>query len=525
MTRREEVNRYDARHPANPLLVWIIAFGIAAALYLLTSAPGLIWGDSGNAQLRVLLGHFFDRSDYSRSHITFYIICRGLSRLGADPARTATTVSALAGAVTVANTALLMAFFTKRRTAIICGATLLMCSHALWHLSTVAEVNTLSTALLSLELVLVVGFLRRRRGGLLAAALLVNGLGLATHNMSLLMWPAYFVLVVCASRARSPIPWRTLALSGGAFVVGASPLIALFVFLVRQDGDPAHVFGEMLTGRYAVHVYNSTVPLRLLLKTAAYTLYSFPSPLVALSVVGAVVFWRTVDRATVWFFAAALFVYAVFAIRYNVPDQHVFLLHSYIFLAVLTAMGVDWLCAKRASKALTAILIAIALPAPLIYAVTPTLLRQRFAEVSKKFLPKRELPFRDNARWFLQPWHFAYHGPEVFARVTLNALPPNAVLDVDSTPMPPLLYLQHTEKLRRDIQFVSGKLFQTWFAEPFDIEGDQRDRTIADERLFTLTPHRKIWNYRLRGAEFDVVPSHSVYRIVRVDDISSQPGR
>ncbi len=498
---------------SNPRTVWLAATLAGAALYLSTAAPGLLWGDSGNAQLRILVGHWYDRADLSRSHLLYYMVADVIAGLGVSPAFTGSLLSAIAGAATVGNTAWLLTLFVKRRAAIVSGVCLLLFSHCLWHLSTVAEVMSFSTALLSLELVFAVKFITAGRGKWLVAALFVNGLGLSTHNMSLLMWPAYGGLIAWGFFVKKPISWRTLAFGVAMLGAGALPVISLFVVAVRASGDPVTVFSEMLSGRYGRHVYNVGFDWRLIAKMIAYTAYSLPTPLVAACVAGVGVLWTRQTRALSLFVLIAFATHCGFALRYNVPDQHVFMLHSYIFLIVFAAIGVDWLCDRWPFRRCSVIAIALALPAPVAYWIVPDLLQNRFPEIASRCLPDRVLPYRDNATWFLQPWRRGCQGPARFARETLASMPEDGILTIDSTPMAPMLYLQNADGLRRDVRILAGQAYQPWFEDKIDMASPQRDEIVGKGRLFAATRDRRSWNGHLQGDEYRAAPQGRLFRI------------
>ncbi|MEZ6083387.1 MAG: hypothetical protein R3E58_05415 [Phycisphaerae bacterium] len=74
-----------------------MAFLAAAVLYCATAAPGVLWGDFGEAQLRVLTGQLQDLRELARSHVTYFAVTCGITRLlGTNPVETANLVSALA---------------------------------------------------------------------------------------------------------------------------------------------------------------------------------------------------------------------------------------------------------------------------------------------------------------------------------------------------------------------------------------------------------------------------------------------
>ncbi len=499
------------RQPQHLKAIWITSTLAAGIIYVGTASPGLLWGDSGDAQLRVFLGHLYDRLHLSRSHILYYLITGAISEFGVSASYSATLVSAVCGAITVGNISLLSALLISGRVGRLCAAALLLFSHSLWHLATVAEVMTLSTMLLSFELVLVTMFIRTRTHRWIIAAMFVNGLGLATHSMALLMWPAYVAMMLSFRRSGRPIPSRTVGVGLLATAIGALPLIALYLHLCAELGHPLDLFVNMLVGRYAPQVFNMEHALHLIARMIAYTAYCFPTPVILLALVGIGVLWRRQPRPLTLFLLFAFGACGAFAIRYDVADQHVFMLHSHLFLSILAGIGADHICARWRSTALGALLVAISCTGLAAYMFVPELLR-RNPDLSP--VPERHIPYRDNLAWFLQPWHHGDEGPERFARETLNALPRNVVLMVDSTPAPPLLYLQNRDSLRRDVRILGAHVYQPWFESAIDIASAERDVIVAEGRLLVLTRDPAYWNFYLRGEGYQAEPLGDVFRIV-----------
>lgn len=129
-----------------PLLLLVTLVG-AGWLYAHTAAPSVLSGDSGEFQFAApLLGV---------PHPTGYPLYIMLGKLAtllpiSDIAHRVTLVSALAGAGTVALLALLLLRVTGSLLAALIAAVALAVAPGLWHLSTIAEVYTLNTLLLTL---------------------------------------------------------------------------------------------------------------------------------------------------------------------------------------------------------------------------------------------------------------------------------------------------------------------------------------------------------------------------------------
>jgi hypothetical protein len=86
------------------------------------------------------------------------------------------------------------------------------------------------------------------------------------------------------------------------------------------------------------------------------------------------------------------------------------------------------------------------------YAAAPRLAEKANVSIGTR----RQIPYRDDYKYFLQPWKTAYRGPERFAREGLESVEKNAIIYADGTTVYPLLFAQELEKMRRDVTIVSG---------------------------------------------------------------------
>jgi hypothetical protein len=500
---------------------WLVAAVCALAVYLPTMAPGVLWGDSGDAQIRVLAGALSDPRELARAHVTYYAVAVGLAKLlRLDPAWASNFVAALAGAVTVANFAALLTRFVRHRVAVASGTTLLLLSHTLWQLSTGAEVITFSTLCLSFELLMLVGFAQTSRPSRLIGAALFNGIGWSTHNFALLTWPAYVVLLVVRRGHAPPLRRRDLAAVIVAWFVGVTPLAALTILEFRNLGGVTGTLGSLLVGRFAKAVFGVHVSLGLLVRLIGYVSLNFPTPLILLAPWG---WWRLRRKQprSLWLFlTVAGLTFFGFAARYRVLDQYTFLVPSYVFLVLFTAVGVDEWMARRPSTVRNILVLALSLTAPVTYALAPPLARHWPA--TAHVLPPREIPYREPCWWFLTPWRTGYQGPERYAREVFEALPADALLLVDSTMRRPLIYLQRRERLRPDVRFP-GTGHRRNGQEPITIGPDNARPYIDQGLLFcatTVRPYIPAW---LLDGDYEFEPVGLVYRVTYARLRESEP--
>lgn len=69
-----------------------------------------------------------------------------------------------------------------------------------------------------------------------------------------------------------------------------------------------------------------------------------------------------------------------------------------------------------------------------------------------------DIPYRDDCRYFLQPWKTGYNGAEQFADEALGVVEDNALVCADTTTVAPLLYVQEVKGKHPDVKIVSGTI-------------------------------------------------------------------
>lgn len=505
-------------------LVWLVAFLAAAVLYCATAAPGVLWGDFGEAQLRVLTGQLQDLRELARSHVTYFAVTCGITRLlGTNPVETANLVSALAGAVTIANFAALLSLLVRGRVSMIGGACLLMFSHTLWQMSAGAEVITFSTMFLSLELLCIVRYLSGGSFGWLACAALANGLGWSTHNFALLIWPAYIALTVANRRWVSGLNVKRALVLAAMWLVGMTPLILSVIYRLDDFESTAAAIQSVFVGVYGKSVFNLRLSASMAFRVIAYHCLNFPTPLLFLFPVG---IWRIAKsnpKPITWFLIVAALTFFGFAARYDVPDQYTFLTHSHIFFAMFLAVGLDQVLGANRGFGMKSLAILLCCLAPMVYASVPQIGEKHLARWVK--FPKRVLPYRDPYRWFLQPWRCGYDGAARYARESLKSLPQDAVLLIDSTAGRPIDVIQGSESLRLDVAIPMQRFDRPW-QRSIELDKAETDRLVDEGLLYsTGTRNPKNFGTWLAGDEYTLEPFGHLYKIKHAptDTISQDP--
>ncbi|UCF34774.1 MAG: DUF2723 domain-containing protein [Phycisphaerales bacterium] len=449
-------------------------------------SPGVTWGDSGEAQLHVLMNDWYVHGVIVRAHVLYFAIARVLFFVfPIDAVAAANVTAALFGAVTVANVSWLLSTFCSRRIAVLCGVALLAFSHTLWQLSSAAEVVTLSTALLTAELAFLVKLMETRRLRWLGLLLFANGLGVSNHNFALLMWPVYIVVAARFWRSWSENRLRAACVGLVCLLLGMVPVLLLCVDDYLARGSLSGTMHSFLAGHYLRQVRNVSDLLHLALRSILMAILNFPTPLLLFVVVGPMALRRRVHRGVFWFLGLSGLVYLLFGFRYNVPDQHVFLVPAFVFVAIFIGAGIDSFLSKSRPAGLRAVLCLLALLGPIVYAAAPPVLRSNAPTLLP--LPTREVLHRDRFNWFIRPWRAGDDGPERFARESFELLPQDAWFFVDGTLLPPLNYLQVVEGLRKDVRLDNPHARQDWL-ERVGLEGDKiREAALQQGLAFSST--------------------------------------
>jgi hypothetical protein len=440
---------------------WVLGTVLAIAVYWPSLAPGLLWEDSGEAQVRVLAQAYRDGLELSRAHITYYTPAILLHRFGGiDAARAANVVAMLAGAITIGNFAVLLVLLLERVVARVAGTALLLFSHTMWQTSAVAEDNTCTTMFLTLELLAVALFLKTGRGGWLVLAALSNGLGGSNHNWAMLIWPAYAIFLIRHSGQLPRVPARMAWLAGLVWVAGWTPVAVITLQEYVHTHALLRTVTSLLFGVSESQIVTPFVKFHLLANSIGYLLLNFPTPLIVFAWLG----WRSPSKR--WpeglrtLLTVAGVTYAAFTVRLDFQNQYRYFIPFYIVLSVFLGAGMDnWLAGQHSRKAVVAVL-ALSIAGPLVYWVAPS--------VARKYgrgwvpMPEHQLPYVDNYDWLMRPWRTGYHGAERYAGEVLAVLPQGAVLLADSGFRRPIDYLQGRDGLRPDIRVPFSTLDRPW---------------------------------------------------------------
>jgi len=432
-----------------------LAVLVAAGLfYALTCAPAILWQDSGRYVYRVWHNDIEGKLGLALSHPLYFligIVVKYALPFG-DLAHRINLISAVFGAVAVANLYLLLRLWLGRvMPAVVAAVTLGFC-WTFWSNAVIAEVYTLFAAALFAELICLFQYARTRRTGWLYLLALLNGLSMANHLWAVFGFVCYAILCL-VMLARRRINLKNLFVVILLWVTGAGLYEYLIVKNIVLTGDLAGVLSSTVFGIGAREsVLNTAVTARIVLENAIFILLNFPTPNIALIFVGLFALKNYApDRSFAVVLVALLILHFSFAFRYSVPDRHAFFLPFYCLAAVLAGLGADLVFRRFKSRAVLAAAIIFAFVPVAVYFVLPDIGRRYY----KPLAQRRQRPYRDEYKYWLQPWKAGYRGAERFAEEALDIVEPSAVIYAYTTDVHPLLYVQQVKGRRPDVKIVS----------------------------------------------------------------------
>jgi hypothetical protein len=450
--------RSDSGSSPSARRLWWAVLLAAAVLYAATCQRGVSWQDSGMYQYRAAALDLRGHLGLALAH-PLYIIAGWLLKfvpIASFPARL-NFFSGLGMAVACANIAAVCLLLTGRRWIAAAAAGMIALAHTPWWLATVAEVYTWSLAGFTAELWLLVALLRRPGAGKLIALALVSGLGLCIHNFALLPLPVYLaVAIVLLLRRRLPA-W-SLAAAAGAYVLAAGLYLALIVAELAGGAGVGEAIGSALFGAgYQGRVLNAALEWGAVRKANMLLMLINVLGPQLLFVVGAWVLRRRAGGGVAAALLALAGIHLLFVLRYDVPDQFTFFLPSLAMLTVLAAVGLAEIArmGKVAERVAAAVVAVWLVAAPMAYAAAPGIARRAGVEIARP----RELPGRDEGRYWLVPWKHDEPSAANFAADCLSgaqAVPDGAFILADATAYYPLAAARRVGGLRGDVTLLGG---------------------------------------------------------------------
>ncbi len=455
----------------NIALQYLIVLMLAGALYVFTCAPAVLWQDSGLFVYRIWHNDLEGNLGLALAHPLYIMIGIAVKSIPfGDLAHRLNLISAVFGAVAVANLFLLLRLWLGTNLPAIAGAITLAVSWTFWANAVVAEDYTLFAAQMLAELILLLQYVRTKKIGCLYFLGLLNGLAIANHLWAVFGLVCYAVFCI-ALLVRRQIGLKHVVTVAVLWLIGAAP----YEYLIVKNIILSHDFwGTLASAVFGVgwkgSVLNASMSMKMIFENVIFILLNFPTPNFLLLFLGLWVLPKAApSRGFASIFTAMLILHFLFAFRYTVPDRHAFFLPFYCLAAVLVGLGAGVVLERCSRRVLIFAVLAFALlPIPA-YCVAPAVARRFYKPLGQR----RQRPYRDEYKYWLQPWKTGCRGAERFANEALDSVEENAVIYAYTTDVHTLLYVQEVKGRRRDVKIVSDH-------DKSENAPDLNEETVAD---------------------------------------------
>jgi hypothetical protein len=498
-------------------------------LYAVTAQRGVSWQDSGLFQYRVLDQDYLGFSGLALAH-PFYIVSAGLFTSLFPTSCRFFALNLFSGV----GMSLALFFLTRilshlklKQSTILIIVLALGLAHLTWWMSTIAEVYTWSLAFLMAELLCVAKLCGQEAGGsgsafamptadkqeaeeetqktasttwLWLLLALLNGLHASLHNFAFLNLPIYALLFVYLQYRRGLLQSAVLLfLTAFAWFLGSSLIVTLFYF----EWATSHTFTGTVKSLLFGHGYEDVV---LGVRTIDWPLAKLNLLLASVSLLNPAWLFvclagRTRNRHTTFKMAllGLTVIHVLFWIRYFVPDQATFILPSLALLSLWAGIGLDSVPLKPN------LVVALALSV-LLSAITFPLLIHKTQQANGVIVKRaRELPFRDETKYWLFPWKHAEQSASCFVAEVRKTISAGDVLIADSTAAGPLLAAQATGLLSPKLRILS----------PFTNETDDElvHLIATTERVYIVSPVAGYASRVLLTGQYTFEKENALYRV------------
>ncbi len=486
-----------------------LVFGIFAIIYGGCCAPGLLWQDSGFIQYRVLHHDVNGFFGLALAHPLYYWVAFVVQAIPiGNSLFRINLISAVAGALAVANVFLLVRLWVGKSVPALLAAITLGLSHTFWRHACIAETYTLWAMLFTLELVLLCEHVKTKKIIYLYALAGVNGLAISVHMFGCLSAVCLlgYGFSLCL---KQQLNIRKISLTLLIWAIGTLP----YSFLIIQGMIKSHDISGTLVSvafgdRWQDDVLNASVTWRVVRENILYMVLNCPTFNIGLILVGLCgVLKKQKDRAMVMLLWAMGLLFLLFAWRYTVADRYAFFIPFYCVMAVFLGLGLNDLLAKTRNPWLVRFVLAFSLCPVVIYGMTPKILHRWGINLGTR----QDIPYRDDLEYFLKPWKAGYVGAERFSKEVFEQLDEGAVLFADPTTVAPLVLYQECHNIRSDVHVVSSVIHT--FGAP-DFSEASLDKILETRPVYVVSarpgysPSFLQENYQLcqNGHVFQVIP-------------------
>ena len=433
---------------------YLVILCAAIVFYIISCAPGVLWQDSGLIQYRLWHNDMEGFFGLALSHPLFYIVAMAAKYIPlGEFAHKVNLVSAVAGAVAVANLYLLVRLWLGKDMSAVVAAFTMAVSHTFWRHASIVETYTLWTALFLAELIVLLQYVKTNRVRFLYGLGFLNGLAMALHMLALIPFACYLGFVIYLLGTKK-IHLKNVGMIALFWVVGALPYEYLIAKTMIQTGDVMGTLTSAAFGtRWREAVLNTSISLAMARENLGYILYNFPTPNILLFFAGGLALFKTSSHRSfrnILLILTALFF--AFAFRYTVPDRYAFFIPFYVMVSILMGLGTSFILNRTHRRAFVFGILSFSLLPVGVYAAAPIIVQRMQLDIGTR----DDIPHREDGAYFLQPWKTGYKAAERFADEALDLVADHAVIYADATTVAPLLLAQQVKGKRPDAAIISG---------------------------------------------------------------------
>ncbi len=434
-----------------------LVLAIFLILYGFTCAPGILWQDSGLYQYRIWNNDIVGRIGLALAHPLYHLIGIATKAIPfGEYAHKINLISAVFGAVAVANLYLLLRLWLKTAVAAVIGTMALGLSWTFWQHCCIAEDYTLYSATFMTELIFLYLYISTRKTCYVYWLALMNGISLSNHMFASIPLFCYFCYLIFLL-IKKELSWRIVPGAVLLWAAGAGIYLYLIVNRYLTTGDlgatlMSAAFGDSWGGA----VLNNHITPKLVIENFLFLGLCFCSPALILLLTG---FWGLLRhwRESRWHLLIVLLavLFYGFAFRYTVPDRYAFFIPFYCVAGVVIGYGAKQFLARFNRPAVKWVLVLLCLMPVGVYAAVPPIAKA----YNIKLGTRRSIPFRNEYTHFLRPWQTGYDGPLQYGKTVMGLVEDNAVILADSTPVYTLWYVQTVLGEKPGVTLYSSHVF------------------------------------------------------------------
>ncbi len=487
--------------PAFDLTICIVLSIIAFTLYFVTLPQTVLWGDNAN---RIMLT--YDTSLTLTTKIGIYplpIITAKFFRqlMHLNPAYSHNLLSAIVASIVIAIFYLTVVIITNSRFSAIIATFAVMVSHTFWFVSIINESYPFYLLFFNILLLLIMLWIKTKKEKYLYIFSFVFGLSFLSGYSSLLMLPAIIFVLWKRKDVFKPrillyifllgfLPWIYCLITDMTRLV---PLRGGFVFWFIK----LSLFAQFLT------YINPKYLLPEILKYPFYLFYQFP-------LIGFLLGFFAILKVKKDEIITLIFILFLTEIIYGSGyfyqrHFHVYVF-SYVTFAIFIALGAKIIeINKNLHFKITFASLMVILPI-LLYTITPYLIPKGYP-----ILTIRDIPYRDNLKYFLQPSKRGYRGTYEYAKSALEQVKRGDVIIADFTILTVLEYFNKIEKMGEEgINLVFDERLTN---HGIRIPEYVRDQVGKGVNVF-LADNEDFYCIEELKKEYEIIPSGVLYKIV-----------